>query len=79
MTFAPAREVERMRQTLSQLETEGEHPSNTGDWIHQKRDGTEFWVEIVRHAVDHFQDRPCQLVLAMDITEPANRLTNTDG
>ena len=64
----PAREVERMRQTLSQLETEGEHPSNTGEWIHQKRDGTEFWVEIVRHAV-HFQDRPCQLVLAMDITE----------
>ena len=63
----PAREVERMLTFLAELDTQGEHPTHTGDWLHKKRDGTEFWVEIVRHAVV-YQGRQCQLALAMDIT-----------
>ncbi len=63
----PASEIERMHRTLANLETRGEHPTHAGDWLHKKRDGTEFWVEIVRHAVV-YQGRHCQLALAMDIT-----------
>ncbi len=63
----PAREVERMRTFVSDLEARGDHTTQAGDWLHKKRDGTEFWVEIVRHAVV-YQGQHCQLALAMDVS-----------
>lgn len=64
----PANEVKRMRTFVAHLGTQGEHPMHAGDWLHKKKNGTEFWVEVVRHAVV-YQGRHCQLVLAMDISD----------
>jgi diguanylate cyclase (GGDEF)-like protein/PAS domain S-box-containing protein len=63
----PPHEVERMRTFLARLSPNATYPSHAGDWLHQRKDGSEFWVEIVRHSVDH-GGRPCQLVLAQDIS-----------
>lgn len=39
-----------------------------GEWLHRRKDGTEFWVELAGHPVE-FNDRMCRLVLAKDISD----------
>jgi diguanylate cyclase (GGDEF)-like protein/PAS domain S-box-containing protein len=41
---------------------------SAGEWLHRKKDGTEFWVEVVGHSLI-FNHRPARLVLAQDITD----------
>ncbi|MHB8870071.1 MAG: hybrid sensor histidine kinase/response regulator [Thermoleophilia bacterium] len=39
-----------------------------GLWRHLRKDGSLFWVDVTSHELD-YDGRPCELVLAMDVTE----------
>jgi diguanylate cyclase (GGDEF)-like protein/PAS domain S-box-containing protein len=66
MPFAHPTRSSACARSLSQLETEREHTRATRRRLDApaKADGSEFWVEIVRHSRGPLVDRPCQLVLA---------------
>src|SRR3989442_563584 len=61
----PAEEIPRLMKSLSQP-IAGLRLS--GNWKHQKKDGTVIEVEIAAHAID-FNGKPAALVLTNDVTE----------
>ena len=66
----PERELARLHAHLAEPSgVRGTTDSvSTGEWVHRKKDGTEFWVSVMDHNVA-FGGRPARLVSAHDITE----------
>ncbi|MBA4255189.1 MAG: GGDEF domain-containing protein [Polaromonas sp.] len=63
----PSAEQARLNQFIEHARRQ---PQGTpvGEWLHRKKDGTEFWVEIAGHAVE-FNGRRARMVIAQDITQ----------
>lgn len=62
----PPEDLTRLSGTLGQLGVGGIH--HTGQWHHQRKDGSLMLVEITSHDLV-FDHRPSRLVLAYDVTE----------
>jgi diguanylate cyclase (GGDEF)-like protein/PAS domain S-box-containing protein len=63
----PSAEHARLNQFIEHARSQ---PQGTpvGEWLHRKKDGTEFWVEIAGHAVE-FNGHSARMVIAQDITQ----------
>lgn len=63
----PPEDVARLNAYLNDRTFSGDNMS-AGEWLHRKKDGSQFWVEVVGHSLT-FNHRPARLVLVQDITE----------
>ncbi|HMS11209.1 MAG TPA: PAS domain S-box protein, partial [Pyrinomonadaceae bacterium] len=66
----PEEELPRLYQRLAGDIKTLTHPT---PWIHQRKDGSTFEVEITSHALE-FNGRPARLVMAIDVTERSEAL-----
>jgi PAS domain S-box-containing protein len=68
MTIREIRPLEEQKQLEESLRTQVASRQRSGPWIHQKKDGTIIYVEIISHDIV-FLGKAARLVLANDITE----------
>ena len=71
MTLADIRRPEdalRMQLAVERARLAPASYLRSGEWLHLRRDGTTFWVDISGHAFD-YQGRPARIIMAQDISD----------
>jgi PAS domain S-box-containing protein len=68
MTIKNIRPAEEIPRLLENITGRRDDLQSSGPWIHQSKDGREFYVEILSHSFSHF-GRPARLVTANDVTK----------